>query len=118
MIKKILIVIGIIIAVLVIAVGGYVGYVYLQYYRIKDNVEINIDSQLSQTEVNDVIDSEGTYSIMTYNLGFGAYSPDFDFFMDEGTLKDGTKIKGSRGTAIDKNMLKIVLMVLFNYRKI
>ena len=102
MIKKILIVIGIIIAVLVIAVGGYVGYVYLQYYRIKDNVEINIDSQLSQTEVNDVIDSEGTYSIMTYNLGFGAYSPDFDFFMDEGTLKDGTKIKGSRGTVIDK----------------
>lgn len=102
MIKKILIVIGIIIAVLVIAVGGYVGYVYLQYYRIKDNVEINIDSQLSQTEVNDVIDSDGTYSIMTYNLGFGAYSPDFDFFMDEGTLKDETKIKGSRGTAIDK----------------
>ena len=49
MIKKILIVIGIIIAVLIIAVGGYVGYVYLQYYRIKDNVEINIDSQLSQT---------------------------------------------------------------------
>ena len=87
MIKKILIVIGIIIAVLVIAVGGYVGYVYLQYYRIKDNVEINIDSQLSQTEVNDVIDSEGTYSIMTYNLGFGAYSPDFDFFMDSEKMR-------------------------------
>ena len=102
MIKKVLIALGIIIGIVLVTVGGYVGYVYFQYYRIKDDIQLDIDTQLNNNKVDKELSTNNKYSVMTYNLGFGAYSPDFDFFMDEGELKDGTKVKGTRGTAIDK----------------
>lgn len=36
----------------------------------------------------------------SYNIGFGAYGPDYSFFMDTGEMKDGTKTSGKYGKAM------------------
>lgn len=96
--KKIIKVVLIILCVFVVIVGGYVGYVAIQYYRIADNLNLDIVQHSTINEIS--MDDELT--ITTYNIGFGAYSPDFSFFMDSGTMKDGTTIVGKYGKALDK----------------
>lgn len=51
------------------------------------------DYQPEDVEELDVLDNPGArvpagddLKIVTYNIGFGAYAPDFDFFMDGGTM--------------------------------
>lgn len=76
------IVLGLIICLLLVVIG-YVLYLLLSYHRIEDNVELNV--QLPKEEIAlDKLQTEEEYSIVTYNLGFGAYTPDFSFFMDGG----------------------------------
>lgn len=82
------------IAVLLLSVGGYVIYLQTNYYRIADNtpIETNNNKDIS-------LKAGDTYSAVTYNIGFGAYEPEYTFFMDTGIMKDGTKTTGkySRG---------------------
>lgn len=68
------------IGVVLLAVIGYVAYVFLTYSRIKDNVSLEINGT-----ADEAARTEQEYTIVTYNIGFGAYTPDFTFFMDEGT---------------------------------
>ncbi len=96
--KKVFKIIGLILCVFVVIIGGYAGYVAIQYYRIEDNLALEVNHEASKKEVSVLT----KYSVTTYNIGFGAYSPDFDFFMDSGVMKDGTKVTGTRGKAIDK----------------
>ena len=58
----------------------YVGYVFITYYRIDDNQVLQINDNTSK-----VLPVNTQISATTYNVGFGAYSPDFSFFMDGGT---------------------------------
>ncbi len=69
-----------IILAVVLAAGGYVAYVFLSYSRIEDNLAISPEG--NATEKAKVGEE---YTIVTFNVGFGAYTPDFTFFMDEGT---------------------------------
>jgi len=71
----------IIILALVIIVGGYVAYVFIAYHRIGDQ---SIDVQISGMVDEKPMENDG-YSIVSYNIGFGAYEADYDFFMDGGT---------------------------------
>lgn len=41
-------------------------------------------------------------TVSTFNVGFGAYSPDYTFFMDEGYSMDGTKTVGTYGKGESK----------------
>ena len=59
--------------------AGYVAYVFLTYSRIKDNVVLNVQGHSEQK-----LQTGQEYTIVTYNIGFGAYTADFTFFMDEG----------------------------------
>ena len=68
-------------AVLLAAAAGYLLYVILTYNRIGDHQALSVRGN----PVYDVLPSEGEYTIVTQNCGFGAYSPDFTFFMDGGT---------------------------------
>ena len=86
-----------IIATLLIIVLGYVVYLSGQYYRIKDNTTLSVYN--NQT---DFVTTGKQYQISTYNIGFGAYSRDFSFFMDSGEMKDGTKVFGKGSTAKNK----------------
>lgn len=77
--------------------GGYVVYVVATYHRI-GNQDLSILSRSTKEKVETGKDLKVT----TYNVGFGAYSPDYTFFMDEGYDKDGTKTKGTHGKGISK----------------
>ena len=71
---------GIVSAVLCIAIV-YVAYVFISYNRIEDNLELEVKGTSSSAAVK----TDTEYTAMTYNIGFGAYTPDFTFFMDGGT---------------------------------
>ncbi len=96
--KKLLLVLAIILATLIVVIGSYVLYVVLQYSRIDDNISINVDNEVSQS----ILITDKQYTISTYNIGFGAYSPDYSFFMDTGVMKDGTPVRGKSGTGKSK----------------
>ena len=78
--KKIFKILAVILALVLLVVGIYVAYVLISYHRIEDNVALPIDNG-----VDEVMSLDQTYTMTTYNIGFGAYSPDFSFFMDGGT---------------------------------
>lgn len=79
---------------LILVVGGYVAYMQIQYYRIPDNEAIEAENN------KEALLKPGTpYTIMTYNIGFGAYSQDYSFFMDTGEMLDGTKTVGKSSRA-------------------
>lgn len=86
-----------IIGLILLVLAGYVIYLSCTYYRIEDNQVLEIENnQVQQISLNE------EYSITTFNIGFGAYSQDFDFFMDTGEMLDGTKTSGSGSRAKDK----------------
>lgn len=66
--------------VLVLIIGGYAAYLFADYHRIEDLQELPC---IQRTEEALKVGEE--LSIVTWNLGFGAYNDDFDFFMDGGT---------------------------------
>ncbi len=77
--KKVLKIILIVILALVLIVAGYVAYVFIAFHRIGDQqleVKGNTDGNVSTGE---------EYSIVSWNIGFGAYESDYGFFMDGGT---------------------------------
>lgn len=90
------IVLGIVVF-LAAAVIGYVVYMQAQYDRIEDFTEIETKNQSAQQ-----IKMETPYRILTYNIGFGAYSSDYSFFMDTGEMKDGTKTAGEHARALSR----------------
>ena len=68
---------------LILVVGGYVIYLVATYSRIEDNLVLEVvDAQ----QRSSALPEKGvTYTVVTQNLGFGAYTQDFTFFMDGGT---------------------------------
>ncbi len=87
-----------------LTVGGYVAYVALQYSRIADNKTLDVlHGRDSEVRVGE------SYSVLSYNLGFGAYSPAYSFFMDTGVMDDGASVKGKYAKGmnradVDKNV--------------
>lgn len=85
------------IAACALLVGGYIAYVALQYYRIEDNLALEITSNAEQT-----VSLDGEYTVTSYNLGFGAYSQEYSFFMDTGVMNDGTEVAGIYAKGLSK----------------
>ena len=81
MAKKVLKTILIILLIIVLLFVGYSVYVLTSYYRLEDNLELQIEGEASDTN----LEIGKTYRITSANLGFGAYSDDYSFFMDGGT---------------------------------
>lgn len=86
-----------IIGVIILAFGGYIVYLACQYYRIADNTKVAVEN--NQTAL---VNLSQEYTITSYNIGFGAYSQDFSFFMDAGEYKNGKKVSGTGSRAKDK----------------
>lgn len=91
---------------IVCSLGGYFIYVLNSYERIPDNQELLIKDVENESSVT--IGEE--LSITSYNIGFGAYSQDYSFFLDESYTIDGVNNVGKYGTA------KSLDEVLFNTR--
>lgn len=69
-----------VLVLLLVAIVGYLLYVVISYSRLPDNIELEVEGQAAE----EVILLEKEYTIITQNLGFGAYTRDFTFFMDGG----------------------------------
>ncbi len=78
--KKALKIAGIVVLALVIVVLGYVAYVFLDYHRLEDNLPLTAEGDASGT-----VQTGAEYTVVSYNMGFGAYESDYSFFMDGGT---------------------------------
>ncbi len=101
MLKKILRSIGIVIGVVLLAVLGYILYVMISYNRIPDMQTIEPEGKGTLETVK--LGTE--YTVVTQNCGFGAYSPEFTFFMDGGTeswAKDEKSVKENLDAAAKK----------------
>ena len=83
-IKKILKVLGIFLLIILVALIAYLIYLFASYHRIPDNQALKIEKTSDGTAAADTLTTEKEYSALTYNVGFGAYTPDFSFFMDGG----------------------------------
>lgn len=65
---------------LIFVIVCYLGYMLISYTRIDDNLVLAVnDNPNGQT-----VKTDTKYTILTQNIGFGAYTPDFTFFMDGG----------------------------------
>ncbi len=78
--KKALKIAGIVVLALVIVVLGYVAYVFLDYHRLEDNLPLTAEGDAAGT-----VQTGAEYTVVSYNMGFGAYESDYSFFMDGGT---------------------------------
>ena len=58
----------------------YVLYLFISYKRLPDNMELKTEGTFSKEKVSAGVQ----YRIVSANLGFGAYSQSFSFFMDGG----------------------------------
>ena len=83
-VRRVLVISASVIGAVAIAAGGYIGYVILSYNRIGNTVlDIDHNTDQSQVKVGE------TYKALSYNIGFGAYSQDYTFFLDAGYDEEG-----------------------------
>ena len=62
-----------------VIVAGYIVYLFATYSRIEDNIALTVNGNAEA-----VAETGQTYTAITHNYGFGAYTDDFTFFMDGG----------------------------------
>lgn len=70
---------ALVLGILLLSGIGYVIYVFASYYRLEDKQNLSITGK-SDGKAK----LEKTYRITSGNIGFGAYSDDYSFFMDGG----------------------------------
>lgn len=79
-IKRILTVLLALLIAFIAVVGGYIAYVLIDYHRLPDNLDLSVEgTAVGAAPTGQALD------IVSYNIGFAAYTPDFGFFMDGGT---------------------------------
>ena len=78
--KKWLIIPLCVVFTLFLIVVGYVIYVFAAYDRLPDMLTLSVENNRSETAKTDT-----EYTAISFNIGFGAYEPDYGFFMDGGT---------------------------------
>jgi endonuclease/exonuclease/phosphatase family metal-dependent hydrolase len=102
-VKPILKALLILIIVVVVVVGGYVIYVVATYDRIDDNYNLKVETEAGDGQSDPYLISTGAeFTALTYNVGFGAYDHEYSFFMDEGSMADGTETVGTESRAESK----------------
>ena len=92
-VKTLLMILAVVLSLLL----AYVAYVWFSYYRVEDNLKLEIEN-MQRAEVP--IDQD--LRCATYNIGFGANGPEFSFFLAKGMMDDGTPVKGRNSKAFSK----------------
>ncbi len=87
--------------IVVLAAVIYLLYMQINYYRIEDHTKLEVENNKDA-----VLKTGETYTAVTYNIGFGAYGPEYSFFMDTGEMEDGTPTQGKYGKAISKESVE------------
>ena len=78
----------------VVLVSGYAVYFAGVFYRVDDNLSL---APTNKTQASLVTATE--YTMLNWNIGFGAYSDDYSFFMDGGKYS-----RGFSEEAVQKNL--------------
>lgn len=65
------------------SVGLYAAYVFRAWYRVEDRQTLEIQT-IHDYGMGAALKTGETHRIASYNIGFGAYSADYSFFMDGG----------------------------------
>ncbi len=77
--KTILWTVCVVLATVLVVLGSYLLYIVFGYYRVADNRPLTVEGNATApAPVGEPL------SLMTFNIGFGAYSRDYSFFMDGG----------------------------------
>ena len=84
--KKVLKIGGGIIVALLLVILAYVIYVFAAYDRIEDNQELDVRDPLTSKTV---VPTGTALNVTSWNIGFGAYTDEFSFFMDGGEYSRG-----------------------------
>jgi len=99
--KKIAKIIAIILGALVLLLSAYAAFVVLSYSRLGDT-PLTAEHRAEE----DTLSLEKTYSLTTYNVGFGAYQQDFTCVLDHAYVEDGsggwTRVCGKNLKAFSK----------------
>ncbi|MBM7643432.1 endonuclease/exonuclease/phosphatase family protein [Streptococcus loxodontisalivarius] len=79
--KKIITYVLVCLSLLLLIVAGYLLYLFADYHRLPDKLSqkvnhVAIESQLSLNR---------SYTITSFNIGYGSYPADYTFFMDGGS---------------------------------
>ena len=97
-VRKTGLIVGIVLSTIVTIVLSYVGYVVLSYNRIGD-ISLDVDNNSTKEKV--ALNEE--LGMVTYNIGFGAYSQDYTFFLDDGYDDEGNRTIGYHSKALSKD---------------
>ena len=100
-VKRIAKIVGIVLFACVLVLGGYIAYMQGTYYRIADHEKLTVSNDQAPT-----MRVGKEYVATSYNIGFGAYTPDYTFFMDTGVMEDGTPTQGSHGIAVSRESVE------------
>lgn len=67
--------------IIILAIASYIAYVFITYYRLDDNIELDVTNP--ENIASEV--AVGTeQKIVSWNIGCGMYLQDYSFFMDGG----------------------------------
>lgn len=77
--KALKVILCIILAVALLA-AGYLAYVLIDYHRIGDQ-----ELSLYHDGNANMVQTDSEYTLVSWNIGFGAYESDYGFFMDGGS---------------------------------
>ena len=98
---------GCILLALVLLIAGYAAYVFIDYHRIGDQtLSVIHGSGEGFLPLEGTIEAGVTYRVSSANVGFGAYSADYSFFMD-----GGKESRARSRQEVDRNMSGIVAFV-------
>lgn len=75
----------ILLAAVVLTIGGYLLYAVTAYHRLPDTMELDIVSDTGETARSDA-----EYTLVSWNIGFGAYTDDYTFFYGWGQIVAGS----------------------------
>ncbi len=73
---------AVMVLIIILIVAAYVAYVFIDYHRLDDNLILDVEGTASE-DVLDVSADEALH-LTSWNVGFGAYTDQFSFFMDGG----------------------------------
>lgn len=78
--KKILLALGSLLTLVLIIIGVYAAYVFLDYKRLPDEQKLTVVS--GELKTND--SKQEKYTATSFNIGYAAHTADYSFFMDDG----------------------------------
>lgn len=89
-----------VVALVLVVVVVYLAYMFISYGRIEDNIKLEAENVYAKSEKTVKVDE--VYKLLSWNVGYGAYSDDYTFFMDGGVES------WARKDELDRNMKGII----------